>query len=40
MAEKVMNNNDLRRIILSYFRTEPQIICNNCKRSVYEIIKL
>jgi hypothetical protein len=32
MSEHVMNNNDLRRIILSYFRTEPQISCHNCKK--------
>ena len=30
--KKVMNNNDLRRIILSYFRTEPEISCQNCKK--------
>ena len=28
---KVMNNKALRWIILSYFRTEPQIICMFCK---------
>lgn len=28
----VMNNNDLRRIILSYFRKEPEVICCSCKK--------
>ena len=32
MSEKVMNNNDLRNIILSYFRKEPKIICCTCKK--------
>ena len=27
-----MNNNDLRRVILSYFRTEPEVICCSCKK--------
>ena len=32
MAEKVMNNRDLRGVILSFFRTEPQIVCDKCKK--------
>ena len=32
MSEKVMNNNDLRNIIFSYFRKEPEITCQNCKK--------
>ena len=32
MSEIVMNNKDLRRIILSYFRTKPDIICCTCKK--------
>ena len=29
--EKVMNNNDLRRLIWSYLRKEAKISCRNCK---------
>ena len=31
-SSDVMNNNDLRRVILSYFRTEPEVICCSCKK--------
>ncbi len=31
MSEKVMNNKDLRNIIFSYFRKEPEIVCQKCK---------
>ena len=31
MSEKVMNNNDLRNLIFSYFRKEPEIKCQKCK---------
>ena len=41
MSEKVMNNNDLRNLIFSYFRKEPEIKCQKCKKYVYGIkIKL
>ena len=29
---KVMNNNDLRGIIFSYFRKHPEIICCTCNK--------
>ncbi len=29
--EQVMNNNDLRGIIFSFFRTKPHKQCQNCK---------
>ena len=32
MSYMVMNNNDLRRIIFSYFRTEPEVVCCSCKK--------
>ena len=32
MSEKVMNNNDLRNLIFSYFRREPEIKCQKCKK--------
>jgi hypothetical protein len=32
MSFKVMNNNDLRRIILSYFRDKPEVVCCSCKK--------
>lgn len=32
MSEKVMNNKDLRNIIFSFFRKEPEIICQQCKK--------
>ena len=32
MSEKVMNNKDLRNIILSYFRTKAEIECCSCKK--------
>ena len=34
MAELVMNNIDLRRIIFSYFRKEPEVTCCSCKKSM------
>lgn len=32
MSSLVMNNNDLRGIIFSYFRKEPKVICGSCKK--------
>ena len=32
MSFMVMNNNDLRRIILSYFRKEARVVCSSCKK--------
>ena len=32
MSFKVMNNDDLRRIIFSYFRKEARVICCSCKK--------
>ncbi len=32
MAEQVMNNVDLRRIIFSYFRKKPEVTCCSCKK--------
>ena len=28
----VMNNNNLRRIIFSYFRKKPEIVCHVCNK--------
>ena len=32
MSSKVMNNKDLRRIILSYMKSKNDIICTTCKK--------
>ena len=39
MSEKVMNNNDLRNVIFSYFRTKPEITAKIAKKFVYGIKK-
>lgn len=31
--EFVMNNKDLRRIIFSFFRNKPEIVCSTCKKA-------
>ena len=28
----VMNNNNLRKIIFSYFRKKPEIVCHKCNK--------
>ena len=33
MSSKVMNNKDLRWIVLSYLQTKPDIVCCTCKKT-------
>ena len=30
-SEKVMNNDDLKKLIISYLRKKPQLSCDNCQ---------